>query len=181
MLLALLPFKVFSSSISAPHVCTCFDSYFRCWFFLQYWPRATNSLCSTKLHLWMIQGTIISYEVFKYSLFFPLLSSVPQHILVSAFGFDITIALVCFFYHVLFWYFTQEGCAIDDRQLLNLTAATENLELDSPAFNLHKQKSPSDSVISETSLDSTDGKKTRRLSVRFPLFCVKDNEWNSNI
>ncbi|XP_050701937.1 LOW QUALITY PROTEIN: centrosome-associated protein CEP250-like [Eriocheir sinensis] len=61
----------------------------------------------------------------------------------------------------------REGCAIDDRQLLNLTAATENLELDSPAFNLRKRKSPSDSIISETSLDSSDGKKTRRLSTSY--------------
>ncbi|KAK8404751.1 hypothetical protein O3P69_007773 [Scylla paramamosain] len=61
----------------------------------------------------------------------------------------------------------REGCAVEDRQLMNITQATENLELDSPAFNLRKRKSPSGSSYSETSFDSSDGKRTRRLSTSY--------------
>lgn len=64
----------------------------------------------------------------------------------------------------------QAGNAVEDRQLLNLTQATENLGLDSPAFNLRKRKSLSDSTHSETSLDSSGGKRSKRLSVSNQVF-----------
>nr|XP_053632844.1 GRIP and coiled-coil domain-containing protein 2-like isoform X2 [Cherax quadricarinatus] len=61
----------------------------------------------------------------------------------------------------------REGCAVEDRQLMNLTQATENLGLDSPAFNLRKRKSFSDSTQSESSIDYSGGKRTKRLSTSY--------------
>ncbi|KAK8746809.1 hypothetical protein OTU49_016827, partial [Cherax quadricarinatus] len=61
----------------------------------------------------------------------------------------------------------REGCAVEDRQLMNLTQATENIGLDSPAFNLRKRKSFSDSTQSESSIDYSGGKRTKRLSTSY--------------
>ncbi|KAG7158941.1 Nuclear mitotic apparatus protein 1-like [Homarus americanus] len=61
----------------------------------------------------------------------------------------------------------REGHAVNDRQLMTLTQATENLGLDSPAFNLRKRKSLSDSIQSEASFDSSGGKRTKRLSTSY--------------
>ncbi|XP_068214874.1 uncharacterized protein [Palaemon carinicauda] len=60
----------------------------------------------------------------------------------------------------------RAGCAVDEN-LLNLTEATGNMQLDSPAFNLRKRKSLSDSTNSEVSLDSVGGKKNKRLSTSY--------------
>nr|XP_045616061.1 putative leucine-rich repeat-containing protein DDB_G0290503 isoform X3 [Procambarus clarkii] len=61
----------------------------------------------------------------------------------------------------------REGCAVEDRQLMNLTEATENLGLDSPAFNLRKRKSLSESTQSESSIEFSGGKRTKRLSTSY--------------
>ncbi|XP_064108562.1 golgin subfamily A member 4-like isoform X2 [Macrobrachium nipponense] len=60
----------------------------------------------------------------------------------------------------------RAGCAVDE-SLLNLTEATGNMQLDSPAFNLRKRKSLSDSTNSEVSIDSIGGKKNKRLSTSY--------------
>ncbi|XP_066956048.1 putative leucine-rich repeat-containing protein DDB_G0290503 isoform X2 [Macrobrachium rosenbergii] len=60
----------------------------------------------------------------------------------------------------------RAGCAVDE-SLLNLTEATGNMQLDSPAFNLRKRKSLSDSTNSEVSIDSIVGKKNKRLSTSY--------------
>ncbi|KAK7074709.1 hypothetical protein SK128_019415 [Halocaridina rubra] len=61
----------------------------------------------------------------------------------------------------------RDGCAVEERHFYNLTAATENLALDSPAYNLRKRKSFSDSAGSEVSLDSVGSRKSKRLSISY--------------
>lgn len=63
---------------------------------------------------------------------------------------------------------TQQGCAVADDKVLDLTEATEQLELNSPAFNLRKRKSLSDSVNSQSSTSTNSGgRKAKRLSTSY--------------
>ncbi|RXG67931.1 Nuclear mitotic apparatus protein 1, partial [Armadillidium vulgare] len=62
----------------------------------------------------------------------------------------------------------QEGCAVQTENLLDLTEAAEKLDINSPpAFNLRKRKSFSDSLSSQSSLSSSGGRKSKRLSTSY--------------
>ena len=57
------------------------------------------------------------------------------------------------------------GRRSDEAAVAALETATERLVIESPAFNLRKRKSLSDSLASNDSLETSIGKKVRRLSV----------------
>ena len=59
---------------------------------------------------------------------------------------------------------SQKG--LKESDVKELEQATERLAIESPAFNLRKRKSLSGSMVSLDSLNTSVGKKPRRLSVR---------------
>ena len=58
----------------------------------------------------------------------------------------------------------------EENMWVDLTKAAEELGLDSPGYNLRKRKSYNDSISSEASLDSTAGRKAKKMSVSISPF-----------